>query len=130
MPVEPRVHTRRLRSPMRPVTSCSTRPVRSSIASRLLPSCVAAVLAALAVMPAQALAPVAAAPAPIGRDELLASLRALPGVFARYREEKRFALLAAPLVAEGTLHWAPPNRLARRQTSPVAAVVVVDDKTL
>jgi hypothetical protein len=69
-------------------------------------------------------------PTPIGKDELLGMLRAVPGVKARYKEERRLALLAAPLVSEGTIHFAPPSKLARHQTSPAKASVVVDGKRL
>ena len=72
----------------------------------------------------------AAAQAKIGRDELVALLKAVPGVKARYKEERRLALLAAPLVSEGTIHFAPPSKLARHQSSPSKAHVVVDGKRL
>ncbi len=70
------------------------------------------------------------APARITRAELVAALQAVPGVKARYKEERRLALLAAPLVSEGTIHFAPPGKLARHQTKPNRASVVVDGKRL
>lgn len=80
--------------------------------------------------PASTAAAVAPAPAPaMTLSELLASLRSVPGVRARYRETRTIALLAAPLVSEGTLHFAPPDRLARHQRTPnVARMVVADGK--
>jgi outer membrane lipoprotein-sorting protein len=77
-----------------------------------------------------AAAPAAAAPAKITKDELVGMLRAVPGVKARYKEERRLALLAAPLVSEGTIHFAPPGKLARHQSAPAKASVVVDGKRL
>lgn len=54
----------------------------------------------------------------------------MPGLFARYREEKKMALLVAPLRSEGTLHFVPPGRLARHQTAPSQASVVVAEGSL
>jgi len=50
----------------------------------------------------------------------------MPGMEARFREEKRMSLLAAPLVSEGTLHYAPPGRLVRHTTKPAPSTVLVD----
>jgi outer membrane lipoprotein-sorting protein len=63
-------------------------------------------------------------------DALLASLAAVPGVSARFREEKQIALLDAPLISEGTLHFAPPDRLAREQTQPERSRVVLAGTTM
>lgn len=71
--------------------------------------------------------PVAAA---IGREELLTLLRAVPGVTAEYREEQHIALLTAPLVSRGTMHFAPPGRLAKHQSEPAVARTVVADGRL
>ncbi|HET6583572.1 MAG TPA: outer membrane lipoprotein carrier protein LolA, partial [Nannocystaceae bacterium] len=90
----------------------------------------ASLLVGLSAAPARAAAPAPAATARITRDELVTALRAVPGVQARYKEERRIALLAAPLVSEGRIHFAPPTRLARHQTSPSKASVVVDGKRL
>lgn len=76
-------------------------------------------------VPAEPAAAVVPAAATITRDELLAALRAVPGVHARYREEQHIALLAAPLVSEGTMHFAPPDRLAKHQRKPARARTVV-----
>lgn len=56
---------------------------------------------------------------------LLAKFRKIEGLSARYREEKRMALLAAPLVSEGTVHYMRPGKLARHQTRPEAVSVVL-----
>jgi outer membrane lipoprotein-sorting protein len=44
---------------------------------------------------------------------------------AHFREEKRIALLRAPLVSEGQLYFLAPDRLARHVTSPSPSVMVV-----
>jgi len=86
-----------------------------------------AIAGPLAVSGPVVAAPAATTPAPtIAKDELLGLLRAVPGVRARYREEQHLALLAAPLVAEGTMYFAPPGRLAKHQTKPATARMVVD----
>ena len=54
----------------------------------------------------------------------------MPGLFARYKEEKTMALLVAPLRSEGTVHFVQPGRLARHQTAPSKASVVVDGNRL
>ena len=77
-------------------------------------------------------APAEAAPAEvlITKDELLVLLREVPGVHARYTEVQEIALLAAPLESKGTLHFAPPTRLAKRQLAPNAAARVVEGRKL
>lgn len=81
--------------------------------------------------PATVVAPVAPPPAaPLTLDALLRRFAAMPGLSARFREEKRVALLAAPLVSEGTIHYAPPGRLARHTTSPSPATVLIDGAQL
>jgi len=73
-----------------------------------------------------------AAPATAGtRSDDLATLLARfaksPGIFARFREEKHIAMLQAPLVNEGTIHFAPPGRLARHTTRPIASSLLIAD---
>jgi hypothetical protein len=63
-------------------------------------------------------------------DELLARFRSIPGLFARYREDKRIALLAEPIVSEGTVHYAPPRRMARHTRTPSPSHVVLDAEAL
>jgi len=94
---------------------------------------VATMLVATPVM-AQAPAPVpvpvvVAAPAPT-LEVILARFAAMTGLSAKFREEKRMALLAAPLVNEGTLYFAPKARLARHITAPAPATVLIDAGTL
>jgi len=95
-------------------------------------------LGALSSTSAQAQAPVVAAPvvatAPAATtmtlDQLLARFAAMSGLSAKFREEKRMALLAAPLVNEGTLYFAPKGRLARHITAPAPATVLIDEGSL
>ncbi len=72
-------------------------------------------------------APVASTPA---LEQLLARFAAMSGLSAKFREEKRMALLAAPLVSEGTLYFAPKGRLARHITAPAPATVLIDEGSL
>ena len=73
--------------------------------------------------------PRAAAPA-VTIDSLLAQFRAVPGLSAHFREEKRLALLSVPLFSEGTVHFAPPGRLARHTTAPSASTLLIDGDRL
>jgi hypothetical protein len=62
--------------------------------------------------------------------DLLARFHAMPGLLARFKEVKRIELLEEPLVSEGTLHFAPPSRLARHVTSPSPSTVLIDGDRL
>jgi hypothetical protein len=56
---------------------------------------------------------------------LMARFAAMPGLEARFREERRSALVVEPLVCEGVLYYAPPGRLARRTLSPTPSNMVI-----
>jgi len=86
-----------------------------------------ATLAALAVLCA---ASARAAPAPVTLDGLLVQFRAIPGLSAHFREEKKLAILSAPLLSEGTVHFAPPGRLARHTTAPAPSTLLIDGDRL
>jgi len=73
---------------------------------------------------------VASEPAPVTLHALLEEFNRMPGLEAGFREEKRIALLAAPLVSEGTLHFAPPARLARHTRTPESSSVLIDGRRL
>jgi hypothetical protein len=75
-------------------------------------------------------APARAAVAAPKLDELLAQWKRSPGLYAKFRDEKHLAMLDAPLVSEGTIHFAPPQRLARRTETPIASVLVIDGNKL
>jgi outer membrane lipoprotein-sorting protein len=85
---------------------------------------------ALAAGPASAPIAGAAAQGPLTIDSLMARFRSIPGLSAHFREEKHIALLAQPLVSEGTVHYAPPGRIARHTLTPSASSVVLDGNTL
>lgn len=63
-------------------------------------------------------------------DALLARFAAMPGLSARFREEKRIGLLAAPLVSEGTLHFARPGKLVRHTERPDRATLLIEGRRL
>jgi len=90
----------------------------------LLAACLACGLLAPAAGPLRAQDAATELPA------LLARFRALRGLSARFREEKRIALLEEPLVSEGVLHFAPPARLARLVERPAPASMVLDGDEL
>jgi outer membrane lipoprotein-sorting protein len=101
------------------------RPSRSFLATLLLATLAGGVHHASAAGAAPA-----ASDASLALDDLLAHFRTIAGLSARFREEKHIALLAAPLVSEGTVHYAPPGRLARHTLVPSASSVVLDGTTL
>ncbi len=59
-------------------------------------------------------------------DALLAQFRAVPGLEARFREEKHLRLLASPLISEGVIRFAPPQRFLRQTTTPIVSAVLID----
>lgn len=62
-------------------------------------------------------------------EALLKSFRQIPGLEAHFREEKTIAILAAPIVSEGTIHFAPPARLARHTIVPDESSLLIDGRT-
>ncbi len=89
----------------------------------------AASLLALALLsPVASTTASAAPPADRGEkltvDALLRSFAAMPGLYAKFREEKHMALLAAPLVNEGTLHYAK-GKMARHTSKPMRSSLVI-----
>ncbi|HEX4447499.1 MAG TPA: outer membrane lipoprotein carrier protein LolA [Polyangiaceae bacterium] len=72
----------------------------------------------------------APADGPVTIDSLLARFRGVVGLSARFHEEKHIAMLAQPLVSEGTVHYAPPGKIARHTLTPSASSVVLDGTTL
>lgn len=61
---------------------------------------------------------------------LLDKLAEVEALSARFREEKHMALLAAPLVSEGTLYYQKPRLLARHTLSPEKSSLVLDGREL
>jgi hypothetical protein len=58
-------------------------------------------------------------------ETLLERFARLPGVEANFREEKRLAMLEAPLISTGRVAYCPPGQLLRRIEEPMAATVLV-----
>jgi hypothetical protein len=63
-------------------------------------------------------------------NALLAAFSKSPGLYAKFREEKKLAMLDTPLVNEGTIHFAPPGRLARHTVRPVESTLLIDGAKL
>lgn len=63
-------------------------------------------------------------------ESLLTGFREIRGLEASFREEKTISLLAAPLISEGTLYFAPPARLARHVSRPAPSTLRICDGVL
>jgi outer membrane lipoprotein-sorting protein len=59
-------------------------------------------------------------------ERLLGAFSSMPGLSAKFTEEKRMAMLAVPLVSEGEILFAPPDKLLRKITSPTPSVALLD----
>jgi outer membrane lipoprotein-sorting protein len=59
-------------------------------------------------------------------EALMRGMAGAKGVEARFREEKRLALLSEPLESRGTLYFVPPDRLSRETSEPSATKLVID----
>lgn len=101
---------------------------------RLLRPCLLAVALPAAMGTAAGLAvgssgsAVAAAPAKaVTVDELLTGFAQMPGLYAEFRQESHFGLLAEPLVDTGTLHFTD-GTLIRRTQAPSRSLVIMDGK--
>lgn len=86
--------------------------------------------AAPAYVAADSPAPAAAKPAAPSLEAVLDQLAGIEALSARFREEKRMSLLAAPLVSEGRLLYQKPRLLARHTDKPRKASLVLKDDTL
>jgi len=86
-----------------------------------------ALLGLLAAAPRAGAAETLAIPSgPLTLEALMQRMSATTGVRAAFHEEKRLALLEAPLVSEGMLYFIPPDRMARITTRPGASTLVID----
>src|SRR5262245_34974195 len=108
---------------IRPVLrqSGASRRRQRSIAAAL---CAAALLASPAPGEPQASEDQQAGPATL--EALMRGMAGASGVEARFREEKRLALLSEPIESRGTLYFVPPNRLSRETTEPSRTRLVID----
>lgn len=68
---------------------------------------------------------VLAQPRPMTLESLLRAFSSMPGLSAKFTEEKRMAMLAVPLTTEGEILFAPPDRLLRRVTSPTRSTALL-----
>ena len=71
----------------------------------------------------------AGAPAPT-LESVLKQLSDIQALSAHFREEKRIALLAEPLISEGMLHYQKPKQLVRHTEKPRPASVLLRGDTL
>lgn len=83
-----------------------------------------AMLAGAAALPLEPAAAGAEGDAP-EFEALVRRFAAMPGLSARFEEEKRLSLLRAPLKSEGTLYYAPPDRIAHRVEQPAPSTWVL-----
>jgi hypothetical protein len=67
---------------------------------------------------------------PAELEALLAGFAAMPGLSARFREERHLSLLQEPLLSNGALFFAPPDRLLRRVDDPVESTLLVEGNRL
>ena len=100
--------------------------MRSPIGSR---SSFALLLSLALLGPGRAALAVIPEPPP-SLETLFARVARLPGVEARFQEERRVALLRAPLQSEGEVFFVPPDRLARRTDRPIPSLLLVDGDRL
>jgi hypothetical protein len=70
------------------------------------------------------------ATSPATATDLLAAFKGLVGLEARFHEEKRLALLAAPLISDGRIYFLAPDHLTRQVTSPFPGRTTIDGTTL
>jgi Outer membrane lipoprotein carrier protein LolA-like len=91
-------------------------------------------LAAHCVLPssarAQESAPALSAKAPADAQALLRKMAEIPGLEAKFREEKKLALLKAPLVSEGRLFYKRGGYLARITEKPSPSTVRITPSAL
>jgi hypothetical protein len=73
-----------------------------------------------------AAAPAVGSEPQLGLEELMRRMAGTPGVVARFVETKQLALLELPLESRGTLYFVPPQRLARRTSSPGVSTLIID----
>ena len=66
----------------------------------------------------------------IDLDTLVRGFAAIPGLSARFREDKQISLLQVPLVSEGVLYFAPPGRIARHVERPAPSTLLLRDGEL
>jgi outer membrane lipoprotein-sorting protein len=63
-------------------------------------------------------------------EQLLGGFSSMRGLSARFTERKQIALLVAPLESSGEVHFAAPDRLLRKVSSPSPSTVLLDGNQL
>lgn len=97
----------------------------------LLAGCLAgASSASVASAETPAVAPALAPASSAELDVLFTALGKSPGLFAKFREQKRIALLSAPLKSEGTVHFDRTHGLAKHARTPSPKSVVLTPTAL
>lgn len=104
---------------MRSSSDFLNRPVRACVFAVLLGALAGPGLAA---EPPPAPAPAAA---PVTLETLLGAFEKMPGLEARFVEDKHIGLLAAPLQSKGRLYFVPPGLLARHTDTPTKSSVII-----
>lgn len=66
----------------------------------------------------------------VNLDAILEAFREMPGLEARFVEEKKLALLARPLRSEGTIYYLPNRALLRVVDQPKPSSVRIDQRAL
>ncbi|MGH0035900.1 MAG: LolA family protein [Myxococcota bacterium] len=97
------------------------------------PTAVRAPAAAVLLVLAMLASPAASAGEPSeprSLESLMAAFASMPGLSARFREEKRMTLLREPLTSRGAIYFAPPDRLARWVEEPVPSRLLLDGSGL
>lgn len=69
-----------------------------------------------------------AGPTAVDAASLLRAFSGMPGLEARFREEKHIALLARPLTSEGRLFFTHPGLLLRRVETPRPSEVIINSE--
>jgi hypothetical protein len=90
----------------------------------------AVALACVALAAGLVAPPAARGTAATGLEALLAEFAAIPGLAARFREERHIPLLKEPLVSDGALYLAPPDGMLRLVDDPIASAVLVEGNRL
>lgn len=62
--------------------------------------------------------------------KVLARFASIPGLSARFHEEKRIALLIKPIVSQGSVYFAAPKRFARHVDQPEKSRLAIDGSEL
>ncbi len=113
---------------MRSSSDCLTDRARAWVFASLVGLALAVCAGpSLAAQPTPAPAPAAATPAAeaVTLESLLGAFQKMPGLEARFVEDKHIGLLAAPLQSAGRLYFVPPGLLARHTDTPTKSSVVI-----